>query len=245
MFAGGGASWAEARMKEGLYSVAPALPGTQPNLTGLSCRWNPVPAQHGEIVSIIAVPDRAGETSAFAAMIADIVTLVADQGRGGHPIPEQGPTLGPLNKKSLEWEVRTAAPRWRLANRAFILFQYAVMWFVNRFHVATSVFSFDNYRREIAANSDFRKFDDGLKMTVDVNAENLRRIEMRLEEAAKAGICRYGLHRQESALITCYVLNPMKRDHMHFIDGAAGGYALAATRLKEKIKAAGAAAVMP
>jgi hypothetical protein len=35
-------------------------------------------------------------------------------------------------------------------------------------------------------------------------------------------------------LITCFVINPMQRDHMHFIDGAAGGYALAATQLKEK-----------
>ena len=41
-------------------------------------------------------------------------------------------------------------------------------------------------------------------------------------------------------------LSPMRRDHMHFIDGAAGGYALAAAQLKAKTPApAWPAAVMP
>ena len=71
-------------------------------------------------------------------------------------------------------------------------------------------------------------------MTIDVDHGRLRQIEDLLEDAADRGICRYGLHKQDNALITCFVLNPMQRDHMHFIDGAAGGYALAATQLKEK-----------
>ena len=41
MFTGGGASWAEAQMKAGNFAVAAAPPGTRPDLTGLSCRWNP------------------------------------------------------------------------------------------------------------------------------------------------------------------------------------------------------------
>ena len=34
--------------------------------------------------------------------------------------------------------------------------------------------------------------------------------------------------------MTCIVPSPMTRDHMHFIDGAAGGYAMAASNLKAK-----------
>ena len=83
-------------------------------------------------------------------------------------------------------------------------------------------------------------------MTIDVDAESLRKIEARLEEAAIAGICRYGLHRQDAALMTCIVLTPLSRDHMHFVDGAAGGYALAATRMKSKAASqTKVAAVMP
>ena len=34
--------------------------------------------------------------------------------------------------------------------------------------------------------------------------------------------------------MTCIVASPMERDHIHFIDGAAGGYAMAAANLKAK-----------
>ncbi len=91
------------------------------------------------------------------------------------------------------------------------------------------------YKVEVTQNSDFRKFDDGLKMTIDIDAERLRRIETLLEDASTAGISRYGLHRQESALITCFVPTHRAHDHIHFIDGAAGGYAMAASNLKAKL----------
>ena len=42
--------------------------------------------------------------------------------------------------------------------------------------------------------------------------------------------------------MTCIVPSPMTRDHMHFVDGAAGGYAEAASRLKEKLRETRAAA---
>ncbi len=34
--------------------------------------------------------------------------------------------------------------------------------------------------------------------------------------------------------MTCLVASPMQRNHVHFIDGAAGGYAMAAAALKAK-----------
>ena len=48
------------QMKAGRYAIGAAPAGTRPDLTGLSCRWNPIEAHHGEIVSIIAVPGDAG-----------------------------------------------------------------------------------------------------------------------------------------------------------------------------------------
>ncbi len=50
--------------------------------------------------------------------------------------------------------------------------------------------------------------------------------------AASAGIARYGLHRQDAAMMTCFTPSALRSDHVHFIDGARGGYASAATALK-------------
>ncbi|HEV7246321.1 MAG TPA: DUF3095 domain-containing protein [Shinella sp.] len=236
MFAGGGSSWAEARMKEGLFAVPPAPPGARPDLTGLSCRWNPIRSRHGDIVSIIAVPVAPDNISAFQALIVDIVALAAGEEREGHPVAQEGPQIG-LSMAGLSAETKTAPKGKRFSHRLFILGQYFLTVALYRFGLTLGGFDAKVYRQDVARNADFRKFDDGLKMTIDVDPKRLREIEIRLEEAASAGICRFGLHRQDSALMTCIVPTALKRDHMHFIDGAAGGYAMAATRLKKQISA--------
>src|SRR6202047_995325 len=44
MFSGGGLGWAEAAMKRGEFVVPTAPPGTQPDLTGLFCRFEEIPS---------------------------------------------------------------------------------------------------------------------------------------------------------------------------------------------------------
>jgi len=244
MFAGGGSSWAEARMKEGLFAVPAAPEGARPDLTGLSCRWNPIQSRHGDIVSIIAVPTGSGNNEAFQALISDVVALAAGEERDGHPVAAEGPQIG-LSVAGLSAETKTAPKGKRLQHRLFILGQYLLLVCLYRLGLTLGNFDPRRYRREVARNSDFRKFDDGLKMTIDVDPERLRLIEARLEEAAKAGVCRYGLHRQDSALMTCIVPTPLSHDHMHFIDGAAGGYAVAASRLKKQALAPPAVTATP
>ena len=48
----------------------------------------------------------------------------------------------------------------------------------------------------------------------------------------RRGIVRYGTHRQHAAMMTCFAPSPAKPNHVHFIDGAMGGYAIAASALK-------------
>lgn len=246
MFAGGGASWAEARMKEGLYSVAKAPPNSRPDLKGLSCRWSPIPSRHGEIVSVIAVPTENGDNDAFRDLIRDIVAIASSEERAGHPVPAEGPKPG-LTRQGLEMEARARAPKGqRLKPRLKAIMEYILGNGLAWLDMKLGEFDGRRYKSDVSDNSDFRKFDDGLKMTIDVDGGRLARIGALLEDAAAKGVCRYGLHKQANALITCFVINPMQRDHMHFIDGAAGGYALAAARLKEKASTlAGAAATMP
>lgn len=233
MFTGGGASWVEREMKAGRYAVAAAPPGTRPDLEGLSCRWNPIESQHGEIVSIIVVPTGMETLAEFQKVVTDVVALADEQGRGGHPVPAAGPEV-PLVAKGLDYEARAAAPpRKRFGVKLRIVAEILLFYISDRLGWSGRRFDPAAYRREVAQNSDFRKFDDGLKMTIDVDAEHLARIEQRLKEAAAAGYCRYGLHKQSSALMTCIVPSPFTHDHMHFIDGAAGGYAMAARNLKE------------
>jgi hypothetical protein len=234
MFAGGGASWAEAQMKAGKYLIQPAPSGSRPDLTGLSCRWNPIRAQNGEIVSIIAVPGASGADARFQQVVSDVIAVAAEQGRGAHPIPEEGPQIE-FTLQGIDTEAKATAPaEKRFFKKLAIFAQIGLTVILDKLGLTAGGFDPKAYKRELVYNSDFRKFDDGLKMTLDIDSARLTRIEERLEEAAKEGICQYGLHRQNSALITCLVPTPLAHDHIHFIDGASGGYAMAASNLKAK-----------
>ncbi|UWM85461.1 DUF3095 domain-containing protein [Rhizobium sp. SRDI969] len=231
MFWGGGTSWAERQMKLGRYGIARAPAGTRPNLTGLSCRWSPIDARNGEIVSIIAVPGEGRPGREFQELVGGIVAITTEQNRDSHPVPADGPDLA-FSLHGINREAKaTAPPRRRLWQKLFIFLQLAITVACYRLGIPLGRFDARRYKRDVADNSDFRKFDDGLKMTIDVDAEHLKRIETLLQQAKAKGVARYGLHRQSSALMTCFVPTPIARDHIHFIDGAAGGYAVAASQI--------------
>src|SRR3981081_1825525 len=73
MFSGGGLGWAEAAMKRGEFVVEIAPSGTQPDLTGLSCRFEEIPSARGLILSVLVVPARGSDQGAFRQVVHDIM----------------------------------------------------------------------------------------------------------------------------------------------------------------------------
>lgn len=237
MFDGGGIAWAERRLKDGSLALPPAPPGTRPNLEGLTCRWNEIPAQHGVVLSLIATPVAGAETqevsAAFRQLVADVLALTDEQPAAGRPVPDDGPGIG-WPPPGFELEVRASRPRGaslvlhRLKVGAATLFAYVLF----RFGIRIGVFDPAAYRRSLVENTDFRKYEDGLMMTIDCTPAVADRIVARLDRAVAEGVARAGSHRQASALMTCFVPSPLRSDHVHFVDGAGGGYAAAAQQLK-------------
>src|SRR5258708_1739704 len=93
MFSGGGLGWAEAAMKRGEFKVEAALSGTQPDLTGLSCRFEEIPAARGLLLSVLVVPPGGADPAAFRKVIEDIIPLVERSPDAGRPVPPGGPPL--------------------------------------------------------------------------------------------------------------------------------------------------------
>ena len=90
------------------------------------------------------------------------------------------------------------------------------------------------YLDTLTKNSDFQKFDDTLRMTIDSNPEQRKKLVEYLDGKMKEGALFYGIQISDSALMTCMVFDRKER-HLHFVDGASGGYALAAKQLKDQI----------
>ncbi|WP_276120114.1 DUF3095 family protein [Pararhizobium qamdonense] len=84
----------------------------------------------------------------------------------------------------------------------------------------------------VASNSDFRKFDDVLRLTVDCTLAQVEEVERLLRSSVDRGDVRYGLHRQSHAIMTCLVPGTNADSHLHFLDGRDGGFAKAAAMLR-------------
>ena len=106
-----------------------------------------------------------------------------------------------------------------------------------RFNLKLGPYNAPVYRQELRANTDFRKYDGLLRMVLDVSGEQAGAIEAYLAAEHKAGRLVYGTHRADSALMTCLVFSLEQSQHIHFIDGADGGFALAAQGFKQQIAA--------
>jgi hypothetical protein len=231
MFSGGGLAWAEAAMKRGEFSVPKAAPGTQPDLSGLSCRFEEIPSVRGLIMSVLVVPARGADPAAFRKVIEDIVVLVERSPDAGRPVPSGGPPLK-WPPAGVEYEARAGRGGSLLRRRAFVLANTLFVYLVMRFGISVGGFVPRTYVQQVVENSDFRKYDDGLRMILDCTPELAAALTQRLAAAATAGVARHGLHRQDAAMMTCFTPSALRSDHVHFIDGARGGYASAAKALK-------------
>ena len=231
MFSGGGLGWADAAMKRGEFALEAAPPGTQPDLSGLSCRFEEIPASRGVILSVLVLPAKGADAGTFRKTIEDILDLVERSPEAGRPVPSGGPPLR-WPPQGVEYEALAARGGSLAKRRAVVLAVTLWAYVVMRFGIKVGNFVPRNYLRQVVENSDFRKYDDGLKMILDCTEELEGELARRFETAASAGILRYGLHRQDAAMMTCFVPSVMRSDHVHFIDGARGGYATAATALK-------------
>lgn len=233
MFSGGGMAYAEQRMKEGAFAVPPAERGILPDLTGLSCLFDEIRTERGTILSLIVLPGPEADAASFGSLVGRVLALAENRTEAGRPLPENGPGLStPFNSFRTEAKVMEGSLGSGLLANGRLALRRLLSFTVLRLGRPVGGFDPARYRRQLVENTDFRKFDDGLRMTLDCTPALADRLEELLAEAERVGIARYGLHRQQSALMTCFVPSPTRSDHIHFVDGAMGGYAMAARALK-------------
>ena len=155
----------------------------------------------------------------------------------GHPISLRGLRLGTLfGSYGIEARLRSGAAAGEAYRAAEAYARKKSLIGRTLIALGASAGGFDGkaYPKELIENTDYRKFDEALRMVLDLSDEQLAVIEAELESARSEGHLAYGVHRAPSALITCY-LRSYSGDHVHFVDGSDGGYALAARMLKAQL----------
>ena len=233
MFTGGGLSLADAMTKAGAFPLAPAPVGARPDLTGLSCRFEPVVPLDGIVLSVVVAPEPGADAASLRAALEAVLGLIEASPAMGRPLPPEGPSIrAPWSGLAVRAAAAGPLLGSRRLRRAVALLSSCLSYVVFRTGLPVAGFSPRRYRRDVAANADFRKYDDGLRLTVACPVATADAIERALEAGRAAGVLRFGLSRQEAAVVTCITPSVLRGDHVHFVDGADGGYARAALQLK-------------
>jgi hypothetical protein len=242
MLSGGGLSWFGDQVKAGKYLLERAPPGFLPDLSGLTCRWGLAPARHGLILSAIIAPDESDPRS--ARIIDEIIDFVSTLENSGSPVTMQSLQPGPATEAiELETLAEKTSGVWRWLAHLKSTLLYWTNYQAHIFRPKVGGFDMNVYMESLVTNADFRKFDGALYLTLDCSPAFAAEFERRLEAASDYS--RHGTFSQRNALLTCFVISnenigrPVREKtdklaHIHFIDGAGGGYAMAAKAMKSR-----------
>lgn len=244
MFWGSGFGRAEELVKSPgssyVLEVTDAAP--QPDVAGLECRWQPIAAKNGQMVSLIVLARGESEeerSSVYQRVLSEIAALAPDE-RAIRPVSRSGMQLA-VTGETFDREARIQSGKRSGLRYAWRKVKARTENTVGRFLMdkGMSFAGFDGveYPKAFLAHTDFRKFDDVLRMVLDLSDAQEQRLRTFLIGELDAGRVYFGMHQADAALVTCLVFD-WQRDHVHFVDGADGGYALAAKELKEQMRGA-------
>ena len=238
-FIGGGLTYAGKLVKEDARYRLDMDSDLSVDLSGLECRWQEIPSLHGHILSlIVAVPPSSRQTSeqTYCQVLKTIRAIYGDM-RRYRPINPAALRLS-FNPRRLMTEVKARASslRWRdrLSYLVRITLENCLGFLFMVLHQSFGNVQWGRYKDDLCNASDYQKIDDLLHMVISGTPKQTEQLTAFLEQQMQAGNLVYGLHISDRALMTCLILG--RRDHhIHLIDGADGGYALAALALKERL----------
>jgi hypothetical protein len=203
----------------------------KPDLEGLSCRWEPLQSMNGVMLTLIIKPVDGKMTD-----IAGQISRVLDQPLAQLAPVKQGTLRFRFPPRGMKLEVAATARHGRIALRyGRVLFTATMQYLCEKFGIKIGDYNGQSYRDELISSTDFRKYDGALRMVLDVSSEQAQNLEQWLESEFERNHLIYGSWRSSSALMTCMLFDLSQARHLHLIDGAGGGYTLAAKAYKQRL----------
>ncbi len=206
------------------------------DLEGLSCRWEPLKSQNGAIMALIVKPLGANGAKHISRMLDNLARIAGSLDEETRPVQK--------NNMRYRWPPRwlwfeRAAPnRNRKSALSWRLWLYLETFFqllCERFAIKIGSYDGAYYASELRSNSDYRKYNDMLRLVLDVSPEKADRLRQHLELELEAGHLVYGMKLSDTAMMTCLLFSLEQSHHVHFIDATDGGLWSAAVDLKRRL----------
>jgi hypothetical protein len=226
---GEGLSFAERLIKKEDYRL-----GLEPaenhelDLSGMQCRWDKVkpPENTQEVVSlIVTAPSPEKQSEAFRKVIR-LVDQIYGEPSIRKPITVMRLRIrATLSKLLLEMRTRFGKPNLLHLLRARITTLLGPLYFKTKVG--------REYLVRLVDMSDTLVLDGKINTVISGSASQREELTSYLDQLEAEGQIQYGLCVSPESVISCYVKN-LNENHVHFVDGAGGGYTRAATELKKK-----------
>lgn len=247
IFAGGGLTYATQLIKDpataDLFRIQDRKIPEKPDFSGLSCPWQDIFSPSGEAVSllVLATANNFEEENFIYKAVLEEIGKIYGNVENFHPvIPTQ--IKFSLEPQSIYRIVKVHAKSNNYLKRLFTIVKSAIeryiLVFLKKFKIDTNNFNWQLMAKSLVDASDYRKFDDMLRMIIAGNTAQRQKLVDFLEKSYQAGKLVYGIHVSDRVLMTCLLpLGGTKE--VHLVDGADGGYALAAKDMKARLKGVG------
>lgn len=230
---GDGLAYAEKIIKAEDYMLAvPEAENNELDMTGMECRWDKIkpPQSYDEVVSLLVLArNRENQAIIFRKVVEKLDTIYGHPGKR-KPITESQLKLkGTAQKISREMKTKfgKSRPLYLIAK----LFTTAIGTFYFRTKKGKT------YLQQLVELSDTLVIDGRINTVISGTSGQREELQAALDELEASGDIWYGLFTSKESVLSCYVRN-MNEKHIHFVDGADGGYTRAATMLKKKLAAA-------
>lgn len=208
------------------------------NFEGFECKWEDVSSSSHHKLSII-ISEVSYENGKEIDLFFDEIIKLYGSLQACHPLTKHNLNLSTTPKKLLnETKVRVFNKSYWFTIgyilKSTILAIFG-KYFLFKFGLSTKGIDGKKYIDELIANSDVMKFDGMLKMIINSTDEKSNCLIDYLAKRYRSGKIVFGIHRSDSAILTCLVFS-LRGKHFHFVDGSNGGYAMAAKQLKAQLK---------
>lgn len=200
------------------------------DLSGMQCRWDKIepPENSDEVVTLIVIASEIEQQAiAFSKVIHHLDKIY------GTPEKRQPISVSKLIFKtsfnSLGKEMKHRIGKIRL----FELFK---SWLINIYgYIYFRTERGKKYLKQLVEMSDTLVIDGRINTVITGTAQQRLILQKELNQLEKNNEILYALYVSGESIMSCYVRD-LEDDHIHFVDGADGGYTQAAGILKQKMR---------
>jgi hypothetical protein len=227
---GDGLTYAEKKIKGPDYMLAslPAI-NEELDLSGMQCRWDRIkpPETYFEVVSLLVIAREGVKQSQAFKKVMDCVDAIYGAPQTRTPI-----SIGKLKLKATLAKIGLEMRARMGGFRPFYLLTNWIKTSLGYFYFKTKKGKV--YLHNLVDMSDTLVIDGRINTVISGTAQQRELLETALSKIERDGEIFYGLFVSNESVMSCYVRN-MNDRHVHFVDGAEGGYTKAAGVIKQKI----------